>query len=193
MLKNHKSASDFVSIAIHKDFLELYPIAKDAIIFFETHEGKMSLESIVEFRDALDHVMMAFQNSEDKKRCSAETTSAVEHLRRASIEPYEWAVENVLAKIETNRKWSLFHQILLIPKTIKDTQYHSLGADIKKELQAGRNCKNLKKWREGIEHFKRAYTYAKSLDKLIPDRMVYYGRLFDLFLVILGFLLAQLF
>ena len=179
-----------VTISISQEFLELYPHAKEAILFFETHEGKMAPEAIIEFRDALDHLMMAFSHAGDEHRAQSEITSAFEHLRRASIEPFEWAVENKVAVIWKRYRWTMWGRILMVAPPERKSYYGKL-AEIKNEILAGRKSKNAQQWKEGIEHFIKAYTLAAEVEEVLPEKQNYYNRIFQIMLATVFFLLGK--
>lgn len=179
------------TISISEEFLELYPHAKEAILFFETHEGKMAPEAIIELRDTLDHLVMAFENSENDQRFQAETTSSFEHLRRASIEPFEWAVENKIAEIWKRYKWTMWGRLLFVPPPERKLYYPKF-AEIKAELLEGRKCKNAKLWKDGIEHFKKAYILSCEAEAILPEKQNYYNRFFQIMLALLFFILGRI-
>ena len=174
----NKDGDKDISIGLPKDFVDLYYHAKEAILFFETHEEKKAAEVITEFRDALDHLMLAFEHSNDKERSFAEKTCALEHLRRGAIEPYEHAVENILADIRDKYNKIRWYRLFLIPIPTRES-YYGLFIDVKNELLEGRICKNFENWKEGIEHFKRAYTISTELERLFPEKSILYGRIFS--------------
>lgn len=180
-----------ISISITEEILNLYTHAKEAILFFETHERVTSTEAAIELRDCLDHLMLAFSNSSNSERFQAEINYSLEHLRRGAIEPLEYAVENRLADISKRYKWKNLYSLLLI-STAKNELFKSKLNHIKNKIINGRNCKNLDKWQEGVNHFKEAYELSLQLEKMVPERDIINGRLFALILTAFFFLLGYI-
>ena len=81
-----------------------YGISRDALIDFEVTEAVKSASAGYEYRDFVDHCYLALQ-SESPNEASAHIASATENLRRAVVEPFEWGVENRLAKIQNRLKY----------------------------------------------------------------------------------------
>lgn len=180
----NKPQQNNIIIEIPQSFLALYPYAKEAILFFETQEGKMSVASITDLRDCFDHLMMAFQNTDNQERQQSEITSSLEHLRRASIEPLELAIENRLYNIEGRYKRLNFYKAFLIPTPSRST-VSELITSIQKRLNSARHCKNIEHWEEGIRHLREAHTLSIDLDKLVPEKHIFWGRIFALAIAII--------
>ncbi len=183
--------SDVLQVNLPKEIIDLYESAKDAILFYELHELQVAPEAATELRDCLDHLMMGIQKYDDQQKFQAELNGALEHLRRASIEPLEFAVENLLADVINRYKLTLLFRIFLI-RQIPKSKYKSKLEEIKTELIKGRSCKNMDQWRDGIAHFKNAYKMVDDLDFIIPYKGLLYGRIFSLLVSLLFFCLGIL-
>ena len=186
-----KSPSEMVTISVPKEITEIYFAAKAAILFLEVKEEFTSNEAAIEIRDCLDHLMLAFANSSDPEKMEAQSNGAIEHLRRASIEPYELAVENKLAKIIKRQTWRWWHIFLFIPNTKNDAQTKLLRS-IKRKIFEGRQCKNLARWKEGIKLFQDAYEECLTLEKIVPHQGTIFSRLFSIILAAISFLAGWL-
>ena len=180
---------DRVTIEIPKDFLDLYPYAKKSILFYEAHEGRMAFSAITELRDCLDHMTQGFQEPLGSEKQRSEFSSALEHLRRASIEPLELAVENRVDKALSRYKWALMSKIFLVSRPSQHAIY-DLVYDIRTKVYEGRKCKNMKHWKKGLEHFEGAYKLSRHLEKILPEKEIILSRLFALAIAIASFLLG---
>jgi hypothetical protein len=83
-----------------------YPLAKRSLIDLESRERVKALGAFTDLRDVFDHYYLALKSAygddidPDKERTIADNlASASEHMRRAAIEPFETALEDLLAKV----------------------------------------------------------------------------------------------
>ncbi len=181
---------EHASVAIDGELLDAYFAAKQAIIFYETREGKQALAAVTELRDALDHIMLAAERKTEDARAS-ELVSACEHLRRGAVEPLEHAVENRLFKLMRKRRLVTFCRPLFIPPPDRE-QSEFLVTTIQRLIGKGREQKQQDQWRDAAESFQQAWQYCVKLDLVLPDREVYLGRFFSAFLVGVGIALGAL-
>ncbi len=179
------------SDSIFEEVVELYPFAKEAVLFFETREKKKSLAAIIDLRDCLDHLMISFLCKDDRHKRESELNNALEHLRRASNEPLELAVENKLYLVLERKKWHSFSKFFLV-STPSRAAVNDLITRTQEELQNARSCKNRMKWQDGLKHLKHAYNLVCDIDKLIPEKEIWLGRLFTLLIAILFLVLGML-
>lgn len=175
------------------DFPELYFAAKKAVLFYETREGRQALEAITDLRDALDHLMIAWDSSDTAKR-HRELICAKEHLRRAAVEPLEHAVENRLVGIMVKYRYRTWAPVLFLPSPSRG-EVLFLIERVQESLQEARERKNAEQWREALGKCHEGYDYCAQLDKLLPDSAAYKGRAFALGMALLGavvgFVLSQ--
>jgi hypothetical protein len=170
---------------------EVYFYAKAVILFYETHEQKKAVSAITELRDALDHLMLAdvAQTDGDTDRVRSNVTSAEEHLRRAAMEPMEHAVENKIADLLKRYDALNLHRILFIPGPRQD-EIADLFGEVYHALEEARQCKNPTDWKQGLNHLVVAYEYAIAIDRALPARELYLGRLFQIACTVCGAILS---
>lgn len=87
-----------------EEFLRLirdgYPKADDASFFLEVRAGISNVPNMANVRDTLSHLVTFLDPELDITRRADQISDAEEHLRRAIIEPYQVAVEDLFKRID---------------------------------------------------------------------------------------------
>jgi len=112
---------------------------------------------------------------DDRKRAESNVTSAEEHLRRAAMEPMEHAVESKIAGLMVRYKLLNLRRLLFIPGP-QQQEVADLFGEVYHQLEESRRCKNASDWKQGLDHLAVAYEYARSIDRMLPERELYHGR-----------------
>jgi hypothetical protein len=145
---------------------EYYPLAKRSLIELETRERIKALAALTDLRDVLDHLYRAtriatsdVEEGQKEKLVYAEIVSASEHLRRATIEPLETAVEDLLAKIIEKAKYNYVLIAIRISKVPNE--------EITKKLEAARKALTEVRMQKG--EINRLDSTVKLLEKQQED------------------------
>jgi hypothetical protein len=76
---------------------EIYPLSRDAIIYYEVLTGEMNYFGMSQLRDSIEHIKRAFF-SNTKNEFETDMESAFEHLRRGAVESLQRAANRKLKK-----------------------------------------------------------------------------------------------
>lgn len=160
---------EMVSDAAMRVLKEYYPFAKRALIELETRERIKALAALTDLRDVLDHLYRAtkiatsdLEDIQKENLVYAEIVSANEHLRRATIEPLETAVEDLLAKIIEKAKYNYILSAIGISKVRND--------EITKKLEAARKTLTVVRMKKGeINQLKPTVTLLEQQQEELRD------------------------
>ena len=162
------------------DLILKYPLADDAGVYLETRTGEQNQAGVANIRDALSHFRTIIANAttatpathDDRK---AQLASASEHLRRATIEPYERCA-NIVVKEKIQSLYSIFvHEVLprrhkLIAKGHNVPTLEAINTKLRVItglVAAGRHGKRendwTERWGEGLKQLKEAHELAENL------------------------------
>lgn len=166
-----------VDKALIETFLRLiqenYKKADEATFFLEQRTGVSNVQGIANVRDVLSHLVTLLNPDTPDDKRKEQISNAEEHLRRAIIEPYETALNELTIKFA-----ELYQNHKQFVEPIKDEQMLLRGApnavSIEASLRAiqaltsiGRaaKAKNIwdPSWEEGVTHFIDAYDKLSAL------------------------------
>jgi len=150
-----------------------YGAADKATFFLEQRTGIVNVQGIANVRDVLSHLVTLLNPTTEPEKRVAQLANAEEHLRRAIIEPYEIAVNELLIKF--NELYFRYKRDLL---PIKDRHLTlqsapnavSVDASLKKIAAlyaSGRSGKGKNiwsaEWEVGVKSFIDAYEALAAL------------------------------
>lgn len=169
--------------------LEVYPIAKENLLFYETHEQVKAISALTDLRDVLDHLAMATalsqgqgEGDEDtiEKRIEAHLISAEEHLRRAAIEPLELAVEDRLYRVLHKIKWGKLSRMAFQPGVASDEALAAV--EQAKALLCGARLRKgeTAELSQAVAALREAYEVLEVPDRAGPSVEVMKGRLISI-------------
>lgn len=140
----------------------MYLEARDSIIHFEVVEGERMTDQIIEVRDAFDHIARAVRSdSEDDWRDAV--AQVRDHLRRAAVEPAQFAVEARLAAIGRALRFYELRRIVLTELPSRRTVEREVRA-IKHKLAAARTDKaKIEEVSSTVAVFREAHVEAANL------------------------------
>jgi hypothetical protein len=182
--------------AVQKILVEDYPHAKRAIYTLEVFIRKRSKRSIYELRDTLDHLSIALLPETTPAEARRHLAECQTHLRRASIEPFEYVAEKKVLQIEKigiRGRW--LHKFLMIRSEISLDGNDLIDGvrAISQQIVEGRICKATSK---SLDHMKAAVVLADDLLSKIKPKQFYdrlYATCLCLFGALLGFVLKLAF
>jgi hypothetical protein len=150
-----------------------YPKAELATCFLEERAGISNVPNMANVRDALSHFATFLDPTLDSDKRADQVVSAEEHFRRAIIEPYQIAVEDLTVKVaELYEKY----KVSLLP--VKDRHLSLQGApnevqvdarlrDIQTSVSCARTAKGRNRWDDqwerGVQEFMTAFDRLKEL------------------------------
>jgi hypothetical protein len=162
-----------------------YPKAELATIFLEERAGITNVQSMANVRDALSHLATFLDPILDFDKRNEQVANAEEHFRRAIIEPYQIAVEDITAKVaELYEKYKEF----LLP--VKDRHPSLQGApnevqvnaklrEVQNAVQRAREAKGRNRWDEQWESGVQSYISAFDLLKEVHSDLETYWYRFE--------------
>jgi len=160
-----------------------YPKTQLATCFLEQRAGITNVSGMANVRDALSHLATFLDPTLDPQKRAEQVSSAEEHLRRAIIEPYQIAVDDLVVKIDD--LYGKYKQRLL---PVKDRHTSLHGAPNQVQIDArlreihdlasnGRVAKGRNRWDEEWENGVRDLTTAfDRLKELHSDLEGYWHR-----------------
>lgn len=150
-----------------------YPKAELATCFLEERAGISNVPSMANVRDALSHFATFLDPEIDPNKRQEQILYAEEHVRRAIVEPYQIAVEDLTVRVA-----DLYHKYKASLLPVKDRFLSLNGApnevqidarlrDIQVLVSNGRVAKGRNRWDElwenGVKDFTTAFDRLKSL------------------------------
>ena len=166
---------------------DVYPLARQTLIYAETITGEMEYKGAGEFRDVLEHIKRAIVDAENDDEARDDITEAYEHLRRAAVESAQRAVSKSYAEmLKTIRFPSFLHRIALVSLPDKKT-VNPLRSIAIHGIEEGRYLKSDKeRWPESIEEFKKAIDACNQILELYPSRTDSIIRLITIYSALIG-------
>ncbi len=163
---------------------DCYPQADKANYFLEINEGESGIGiAITNQRDALSHFVTCLQSDNaTPSEQRDQLTNALEHLRRAALEPYERAVsartEKVRALYERYKAEVLSRPEIetIIPGVMTLAEIDTKFAAIARLREGGRAAKTINawtpRWEAGVAQFIEAYECLTVLSQVFEDHIV---------------------
>jgi tetratricopeptide (TPR) repeat protein len=166
---------------------DVYPLARQTLIYAETITGEMEYKGAGEFRDVLEHIKRAIVDAENDDEARDDITEAYEHLRRAAVESAQRAASKSYAEmLKTIRFPSFLHRIALVSLPDKKT-VNPLRSIAIHGIEEGRYLKSDKeRWPESIEEFKKAIDACNQILELYPSRTDSIIRLITIYSALIG-------
>ena len=160
-----------------EDFLRLiqnnYKEADKATFFLEQRTGVVNVQGIANVRDVLSHLATLLSPDTPTEKKAAQLANAEEHLRRAIIEPYEVALNELLIKVNEfyfNYKRYLLpvkNKHLILASAPNEVSIDASLREIAALYSQGRKGKGKNiwtpEWEQGITGFIEAYENLSSL------------------------------
>lgn len=148
-----------------------YHIVDKANFFLERHSRYSGTNiGMSNQRDAVSHFVSFLSNTEvrDVEDRKAQISAAEEHLRRAILEPYQFAVASELETIRgLEEEFQRYYRYMMPNPVLSLQQLSSRISRIREHYDRGRESKSLNLWNEdweaGIESFVLAMDDAKIL------------------------------
>jgi hypothetical protein len=150
-----------------------YKKADKATFFLEQRSGIVNIQGITNMRDVLSHLVTLLDTATPSDKWEEQLGNAEEHLRRAIIEPYEIALNELTVKFE--ELYDKYKQQVLPIKdkhTVLQNAPNSVSIEatlqeIREYTSVGRfgKAKNLwnPEWEEGVTSFIAAYDGLSNL------------------------------
>jgi hypothetical protein len=164
---------------------EGYPKAELATCFLEERAGINNIPNMANVRDVLSHFATFLDPEIDEKERADQLAHAEEHLRRAIMEPYQIAIEDIAVKVadlyDKYRKFVLPAKDahLSLKSAPNDVQINARLREIRERFEAGRLAKGRNRWdgpwEEGVKNFTFAFD---GLEELLQE-LERYSNLFD--------------
>jgi hypothetical protein len=178
-----------VSQSLLERFLRLirdgYPKAELATCFLEERAGISNVHSMANVRDALSHLATFLDPTLDSNKRDEQVINAEEHFRRAIIEPYQIAVEDLTAKVaELYDKY----KVSLLPVKDRHLSFHGAPNEVQvdaklREIQnsvlSAREAKGRNRWDEQWEHGVQNYIGAFDQLKELHSELESYWHRFE--------------
>ncbi len=120
---SNKSLSPKILSKLNELLEDVYPIARDSVIYAEVVTGEFNYVGMAELRDVLDHIKRAL-NTADEEEALKDLEAAYEHLRRGAVESIQRAAtKTFFDALQVIRYPNWLYKILFLEYQIK----HRLG------------------------------------------------------------------
>ncbi|MCX6699117.1 MAG: hypothetical protein NTV68_04185 [Methanomicrobiales archaeon] len=166
---------------------DVYPLARQSLIYAETVTGEMEYKGAGEFRDVLEHIKRAIVDAESDDEARDDITEVYEHLRRAAVESVQRAASKSYAEmLKTIRFPSVIHRLTLVSPPDKKI-VNPLRSIAIQGIEEGRYLKSDKeRWPESIEKFKKSIDACNQVLELYPSRTDSIIRLITIYCALIG-------
>lgn len=174
-----------------------YLTVAEALVYLETHSGKLRVEGFTNLRDVLDHLTRAARSGTSEAEFDHHLTEAREHLRRAVMHPYQDEIEERLGQLERTGKSYLVRRELF-PDIPTERDFRERLNEAKKILAQARLLKGdaahtvavVALLRDCMDKLEALSTDVRTRKAALFVRLAI-GTIFALVLGILGIILAK--
>jgi hypothetical protein len=150
-----------------------YPKAELATCFLEERAGINNVPSMANVRDVLSHLATFLDPNISEEERANQLAHAEEHFRRAIMEPYQIAIEDIASKVadlyDKYKKCVLPARIThpSLRSAPNDLQINARLRDVRKHFDAGRLAKGRNRWdgpwEEGVKNFTLAFDELEDI------------------------------
>lgn len=175
---SNTSLSPKVLSALTELLDEVYPLARDAVIYAEIMTGEFNYVGIAELRDVLEHIRRAL-NTADEEEALRDLEAAHEHLRRGGVESVQRAATKTYSDALQIIKYPNWVYKVLFLEVADEGRVRELRMIARKKIECGRSRKsNKSEWTDALKDFKDAIESSYEIIDKCPNKTKFRSQLF---------------